>query len=106
MVELLEKPAVNTPNKKNERRRRLDRRERVASLMDFYRWLSALTLKISGLILVAILAMRWQRLPLQEAKPARAYAENTYRWHGFHRVPMNSVDGNYFSEQDAGAGAG
>jgi hypothetical protein len=93
MIELLEKPAVPPPSKSpSDRRQLLDRRRRVSSLIEFYRWLSALTLKVSGLFAIAILAIWWQKSPSRSANPSGIYSESTYRWHGYHRVAVETTD--------------
>jgi hypothetical protein len=102
MTELLEKTAMKSPPESrairadsspsllvSERRQTLDRRHRLVSLIEFYRWLSAVTLKIGGMGAIIILAMWWQKSPSRAALSHVVPQEAAYHWHGFHRVTFD-----------------
>ena len=105
MIELSEKPAVPTPNGSRQplpdsrggtptsnRRHILDRRSKLSSLIEFYRWISALTLKISGVVIIAFFVVWWQKAPSRAPSRSVVNSEHAYRWHGFHRVALKPAD--------------
>jgi hypothetical protein len=87
MFQLLAKPTVLvTPFPKNNRRLTFDRRRSLSSLIDMYRWLSAVTLKLGAALLIILIATWWQKAPTRASYHGALSGEAVYRWDGFHRI--------------------
>ena len=87
MNSLLERPAICVlPTTAHDRRFTFDRRHDVPTLIDRYRWLSAMSLKLMGaFLIVGVIAWR-QMTPAHPLYHGALSGEAVYHWHGFHRV--------------------
>src|ERR1700690_1221557 len=69
------------------RRHIFERRQSLPSFSDIYHWYSAITLKISGVILIAMLTAWWQKpTHTHEYSVGVVGPAAVYKWVGYHRM--------------------